>query len=162
MTQDADALITSPNGTVVFGIVCECAAAAAGISCAPIVLKYGLGTVRGFGLEHIRTQRERMAGISGLGFSGAIEFVFYVCQGWTKVLRGKDGKVLLVCERHGRDLTVVLDHRNDEWSVTTAMAYRVARGVLLFQRPRAEGSEIPRAMVKRTRFETLSLPNSKD
>lgn len=158
MQQDADAIILSPHRERFFGILCECAAAAMGEPPGFIVLKYGLATARGFGLQHIKSKDDRVRSINGLGYSSVNQFVHDVCQRWTIVLRGKDGKYILVWQTRGFDLAVVLDRRNNEWSITTAMANRVVRGEKIYERVRAEESEPPRATTERTHFETLSLP----
>lgn len=159
MAEDANTIILAPSRERTFGSVDEVAASCAGISAGDVILKHGVPSARGFGLEHIRSAEARMREIKGVGYNDAITFIYEICQNWTRLLRGKDGKYILVWQTQGKDLCVVIDWRDGAWSITTAMANRVARGELLHERERrAEESEPPRALVGRTRFETLSLP----
>jgi hypothetical protein len=131
---DADVLMPKPDGALDLGEISQEAAAAANIAAGPIRLPYGIPEHWGFGLQHVQAKQDRVRAIQKLGFVSVQVFICDVASNWTHIVEGRDRKPLLIWQKGGYDLTIVVTWKDTYWSVTTALPYRVAQGTLLYKR----------------------------
>lgn len=132
---NADALMPNPKGGGVdLGEVGAEAAAAANISTGPIRLPYGIPEHWGFGLQHVQAKPDRVRAIERLGFTSVQAFICDVACNWNQIVEGKDGKPVLVWQKGGHDLAIVVTWKETYWSVTTALSYRVVQGTVLYKK----------------------------
>lgn len=146
---DADVPVPGLGGGLDLGHIHEDAAAAAmakeageeqpaapgpPIPAGPVRLPYGIPEPWGFGLQHVEANADRVRAIKKMGFPSVLAFICDVAANWTHMVRGKDGKLLLVWQRGGYDLTIVVGWKGAYWSVVTALSYRVAQGVIIYER----------------------------
>jgi hypothetical protein len=153
--------IRGPHGFDL-GEIEEEAARLIGGAAAPIRLQHGYEGARGFGNRHVETYEGRMKQIRGLGFATFVQFASFVSVGFEKVLEGEDGRRILVRQKGGYDLRVVIEFIAGEdpfWTIVTGLPARIARGLVLYEKTRVDGSEpTSDVAVQRHRFATLSLP----
>ncbi|MCF4130274.1 hypothetical protein [Methylobacterium sp. SyP6R] len=125
--------------TSILGHIDALAAAACGVAPGAIKLLEGVPGPRGWGAAHIETTPNRMRQLKGVGFNTALAFVQAIAKGWTKILRGDHGRLILVYQVGGRDHCAVVEHKGPVgrgfWSVTTAIPKRVAREPMLYMKP---------------------------
>ena len=89
--------------------------------------------------------------------------MFDVASNWTHLHKGENDRVTVAVECAGGFNAIVLQWQDDRfWSVVTALPYRRPKEPLVFQKVRADESEPRPTLAARPRFETLTLPKSKD
>lgn len=153
--------LAGPQG-IDLGVIEADAAAAIRGAVAPIRLQHGYEGPKGFGNRHVESHTPRMKLIQGLGFKTFLDFSCVVAKNYERLGAGDDGRVLAIHRYQGYDLRLVLQFcpgQQPYWSIVTGIPARVVRCPILFEKSRVSGREpTPSIAVKRSRFETLSLP----
>lgn len=160
---DPDDLVDCVVGSQ-FGVIDDAVAAAIGRQAGPICLPYGAPGARGFGLRHIESTGERVQLIQSQGFASVTAYLYFVCQAYNWVIRGKRDRLVLVRVSEPFHHTAVIQRRPDRdyWTIVTGLPKRVQRGDKLWERAQAGRSEpSPGVVEKRPRLETLTLPKKK-
>jgi len=158
----AEQFVPHPQFGIDLGLVTQDVASVIGGGAAPIRLQHGFPGSKGYGYRHVESYPDRIMQYKNLGFANFVEFARHIAQGYTKVLDAKEGRRKLVCPKDGYDLALVVEFKAAQdpfWNIVTGLPYRVARGDIIKEILRADGSEPTSGVTKkRPRFATLSLP----
>jgi hypothetical protein len=156
------------GGSIDFGNIHKTVATSLGINEGPIRLEEGYPGPKGYGNLHVEGYEDRMKAIRGISYKSFAEFAFGICQNYTKIGKGDDGRLLLIWPRLVPagvfDLRVIIQHTNDAtdayWTIVTGIFSRVARCEILYEKTREDESVPTSGVAERPRCETLSLPKS--
>jgi len=167
----ARSFLPCPTGSLDFGEIDLVTASALGVPAGPIRLQVGYPGPKGFGSRHVEENANRMKQLAQIGFANFTSFAHAVAQKYQAVLAGDPVSRFQLVYRDmfdGRrfDLRLIIQPETDGsvqfYGITTGIFSPVARGKVLCSVNRTGGCvPTPSAAERRSRFETLSLPNSK-
>lgn len=158
-TPDAEQFIPASNGRDDLGQLDVSVAKAINVPPGPIRLQMGYPGQGGFGLLHVNHHGDRVKQIQQLGYRDFVHFATEVAQNYERICAGSDGKLLLVLDKNGYDLCLVIRFNASFWGITTGLPKRKERAAVLHKLTRTDGSEpTPNVAGERTRFEKLTLP----
>lgn len=125
----------APDGSMFFGVVPDAVASHLGVAAGEIRLLNGFDHGgKGFGLAHLAAKPQRILQMKGLGFRNIEQFVWHVCQNFTRISNG-GGRLGLCAEYNHHTLVAYVDWRAERslWSVVTALPMRTCREPILWE-----------------------------
>lgn len=144
-------------GSYDLGYIDDSVAAKIGVTGGPIRLQVGYPGPRGFGNLHVEAHTPRIKQLKELGYGSFLLFCAEVAQNYEAIQQGENDRLILIREKLGRDLRLIVEYCNQGdafWTIITGMPYRVSRKKELFRfkeiRREGECEPAPSAAGKRS------------